>query len=93
MNEEERVDHLPPIVKCTLLTRLIIGTLMLLTSLPIWNNLQFHFYGTLAALITFGVFIFKSVDGCRLNIKEKMKQDIENRNVTEMVSSPPREST
>ena len=64
---------------------------MLLMSLPIWNNLQFHFYGLLTAIITFGVLIFKGVNGLRLNKKEeeKMKHDIGNRNVTEMVASNP----
>ena len=64
---------------------------MLLMSLPIWNNLQFHFYGLLIAIITFGVLIFKGVNGLRLNKKEeeKMRRDIGNRNVTEMVSANP----
>ena len=64
---------------------------MLLVSLPIWNNLKFHLYGLLAALITFGVLIFKGTNGLRLNKKEEenMKHDIGNRNVTEMVASNP----
>ena len=64
---------------------------MLLVSLPIWNNLLFHFYGLLTAIITFGVVIFKGVNGLRLNRKEeeKMRRDTGNRNATEMVSANP----